>query len=59
VRLRHGDGEQRGLSERLRRDADDFRWGVPNPGIIVPDEIAVTWGLNRLGRCRSKRSSFD
>ena len=57
--LRHEAGNQRGLPARLRGDADDFRWEVPNPRIIVRDEIAVTWRLNRLGRCRSKLSLFD
>ena len=47
--LGDGAGEQRGLPARLRRDADEFCWGVPNSRVIVRDDIAETWDLNRLG----------
>ena len=39
------------LREALRRDFDQvdggFRWDVPDLRVVVRDDIAVTWGLNR------------
>jgi ketosteroid isomerase-like protein len=41
-----------GVRENCRRgfeiQPDQFRWDVPDLHIIVRDDIAVTWGLNRM-----------
>lgn len=41
-----------GLREECRRgfeyQPDDFEWTVPDLQVIVRDDIAVTWGLNRM-----------
>lgn len=41
-----------GMREECRRgfelQPDDFEWTVPDLRVIVRDDIAVTWGLNRM-----------
>lgn len=41
-----------GLREECRRgfesQPDDFEWTVPDLRVIVRDDVAVTWGLNRM-----------
>ncbi|MEO6468392.1 MAG: nuclear transport factor 2 family protein [Acidimicrobiia bacterium] len=40
------------LREECRRGfehaSDDFMWTVPDLKVIVRDDVAVTWGLNRM-----------
>lgn len=48
--LQHTEVEA--LREECRRgfeyQPDDFEWTVPDLQVIVRDDIAVTWGLNRM-----------
>ncbi|GAB2623080.1 YybH family protein [Pseudactinotalea suaedae] len=41
-----------GLREECRRGFDhqpeDFEWTVPDLRVIIRDDVAVTWGLNRM-----------
>lgn len=32
----------------LERAGDDLRWTVPDPSVVIDDDLAVTWGLNRM-----------
>lgn len=56
VSYEHSAPLQRTAMDELREECrrgfeyqpDDFEWTVPNLQVIVRDDIAVSWGLNRM-----------